>query len=535
MAKILAPYSLCPLIEHKNFLGVSDDALSDCVIVTLSRNMVIRFRLSDQKQLSSWSTRYKLTAPVVYDFFNNRYIGVFNCDEVSFWHDSLEQLNKLKKYKFTWLIHSIVSSKDLSPHIVYMNGSISPLSVDRETRKEPTGDFLPTTENIEDVKIVSIQGTSYVSLCTFSQKEERRTLYFVPTSDGKEKIAIKLERKDKDVKILSYTVVESEVSTYLITLWSDGDFNSLELPPDEAGLPGRLVGKVDFIDLTTDASLFPISGDQVAIYGAQSNSEGGILAIFSLKFGVIETSEKLKVYNNVRKALARSRELIIPSGPNLLVLPYKLYTARLAGLIGSQAPPVCGTVENLREQGVAESRISETLLPDLIESKNAEGVLNILKNCHDIPDKSLVSALAFALSLDPNDISDSIIQTILTRPLIGDNLSLSLIRAYIPLNSVLLLLGKLKDIISENIGDKVPIEWASLLLDSHYQQYLLSKDSNIIETMKKLIETIDSQLEYMEELKLLNWEILNMENGQRQLKKPSISSLNYVIETMQLY
>ena len=56
---------------------------------------------------------------------------------------------------------------------------------------------------------------------------------------------------------------------------SNGDLTSLELPPEKNDT-GRVVGTLSVINLKSQATLFPVSGDQVAIYGAQSDSEGDI-------------------------------------------------------------------------------------------------------------------------------------------------------------------------------------------------------------------------------------------------------------------
>lgn len=530
--QFLAPYSLCPLIEYKNFLGVSEDAHSDCVIVTLSRNMVIRFRLSDQKQVSSWGTKNKLTAPVVYDHFDNRFIGIFNGDEVAFWQDSLEQLNKLKKFKFTWLIHSIVSSKDVPPQIVYMNGNVCPLNVDREARKDPEGkDFILTTENIEDAKLVNIHGSPFIAMHVIGAQGSS-CLHFIPISDEKEKFTIKLDRND-DLKLIGHTVIESETATYLIKLWSNGDLTSLELPL-EKGSAGRFVGNVSVINTQLPATLFPVSGEQVAIYGAQFESEGGILVMFSIKYGVVEATENLKIYNSASKSLARSRELIIPSGANLLVIPYKLFTPRLSGLVGSQAPKLEGNLDDLLDKGISESRICELLFDSYAESKNAKGILHLLEKCIDVPDCYLVQSLAFALN-NNSDECNRIKEVVLSRPLVGDENSLSLVRTHIPLQLALTLLEILADKMSDCPCDRISIEWACLLLDSHYQQYLLSRDTDVNETIKKLQEIVISQLEYVETLKLLNWEMVNIKRVKAKFKVPLTSSHNYTIETIQLY
>lgn len=46
MAKLHSYNTLCPLIDQKSFLGVATDKDSDCVIVTLGRNVVHKYRVS---------------------------------------------------------------------------------------------------------------------------------------------------------------------------------------------------------------------------------------------------------------------------------------------------------------------------------------------------------------------------------------------------------------------------------------------------------------------------------------------------------
>jgi hypothetical protein len=45
MARLCAYYSLCPLIDQKSLLGIAEDSASGCVIVTLGKNIVIRYKV----------------------------------------------------------------------------------------------------------------------------------------------------------------------------------------------------------------------------------------------------------------------------------------------------------------------------------------------------------------------------------------------------------------------------------------------------------------------------------------------------------
>lgn len=46
MAKLGVAYGLCPLIDQESLLGVSEDSALDCVIVTIGKNIVIRYKVS---------------------------------------------------------------------------------------------------------------------------------------------------------------------------------------------------------------------------------------------------------------------------------------------------------------------------------------------------------------------------------------------------------------------------------------------------------------------------------------------------------
>ncbi|KAG7209871.1 hypothetical protein KM043_011473 [Ampulex compressa] len=73
MAKLSSYYTLCPLIDQQNLLGVERDSDAGCAIVTLGRNIVIRYKLQDLKQLSSWTSKERLTTQVIYDKHMNRF------------------------------------------------------------------------------------------------------------------------------------------------------------------------------------------------------------------------------------------------------------------------------------------------------------------------------------------------------------------------------------------------------------------------------------------------------------------------------
>jgi hypothetical protein len=59
----------------------------------------LALQLLNQKQISSWSSKEKLSSPVVYDAAGNQYIAVFNRNQLRSWTEHEENLDKLKKIK----------------------------------------------------------------------------------------------------------------------------------------------------------------------------------------------------------------------------------------------------------------------------------------------------------------------------------------------------------------------------------------------------------------------------------------------------
>lgn len=60
MAKLSAYYGLCPLIDHRSLVGVSEDSNPGHVIVTLGKNIVINYKVVYWKYRYCYSCGIKL-------------------------------------------------------------------------------------------------------------------------------------------------------------------------------------------------------------------------------------------------------------------------------------------------------------------------------------------------------------------------------------------------------------------------------------------------------------------------------------------
>ena len=46
MAKLCSYYTLSPLIDQQNLLGVEKDSSPGCAVITLGRNIIMRYKVS---------------------------------------------------------------------------------------------------------------------------------------------------------------------------------------------------------------------------------------------------------------------------------------------------------------------------------------------------------------------------------------------------------------------------------------------------------------------------------------------------------
>jgi hypothetical protein len=89
------------VLEHCNKYFPHVSVLSECY-----SNLFLILQLSSQKQIGSWSSKGKLSSPVVYDAVGNQYIAVFSRNELRLWTEHEENLDKVKKMKVSIIKYS---------------------------------------------------------------------------------------------------------------------------------------------------------------------------------------------------------------------------------------------------------------------------------------------------------------------------------------------------------------------------------------------------------------------------------------------
>lgn len=206
-------------------------------------------------------------------------------------------------------------------------------------------------------------------------------------------------------------------------------------------------------------------------------------------------------------------------------LPEKIATTGVPKNIAKQ-------ITTYVNEGASDATIQQGLIPQLIESKDMNTIFWCLDHFKDLPEKLLIDLLSFGLRTPDstfvplqNGSSGKVYTEVITRHKFLDrifSLSFSDISLLPHLKSVLMFdevlrlteyftaklsneeESKSNEEESKSNGkesssdaeanEKQIYEWCSLLLDSHYQHYLLSKDPKVLEMFYKLSDILDDHV-----------------------------------------
>ncbi|EEB16175.1 conserved hypothetical protein [Pediculus humanus corporis] len=217
MASFNTAFNLCSITDSKGLLGVSEDD-EGCVAVTLGKSMIIRCRLSDQKQLNSWSsTLAKLTSKVVWDPVEENYVGVFDNIYIKQWSKLDSSLEKAKKHKFKNEIHEILlctkDGIDKKPKLIvlFKNGSIRDLESAVSKSKDEMKDVIMPVETIESAEIIINRDQKYLILVTKFENKYRQCYCVLLKNDYTVSNSVKKTKlRRPGTSLLGFTILSRE-------------------------------------------------------------------------------------------------------------------------------------------------------------------------------------------------------------------------------------------------------------------------------------------------------------------------------------
>lgn len=198
----------------------------------------------------------------------------------------------------------------------------------------------------------------------------------------------------------------------------------------------------------------------------------------------------------------------------------KIKKTNMTVQLSSQLPkPIAKKISRCVSEGLDDADIQQAVMDDLIESRDVKSIVWCLNNFMDLPENLLLNLILFGLRSEeevftPTQNGHSDTKNIVSSRnefldkvfavAISDMYLLEYIKSSLKFDEALTLLdyliGRINDE-GETIHDNKSVqnykqlcEWACLLLDSHYQQYLLSRDPNVLDKFKQLSEVLESHV-----------------------------------------
>lgn len=485
MAKILPCYSLCPLIEQKSFLGLTEDAESDTVIVTANSNIIGRYRVSDPKQITSWNSKGSITCATIYDKQSQNYVGVFNQNELRTWGINEESIDKVKKYKFAEKIRGLVTSpEDGKTVIIFNKGNALYIDIALDKRKSSfESSCVQLKETICSYEILSIANGIVVSLLVKTDKSYR--LIGVVPNETTELFHYQFQDNNK---LLGYCLLSNK-NLDCVSLWSDGKLCRNSLLHDSNKPLKHLYTFQDF-DNDQPVALKTLSPYSIAICYLKNG--GLMLLVYSVKYNLIQCRQFYENCANFPQLWYFDNKLFLIIGHNLVVVPYAQENRTLSTLVGTNTE----NLEDRNDDVLPESEICKKTVPQLLEENNTDGIRNLVESCRDIPDSIVIDILLWCMQ--KKKARRFILQTILLTYTITD---ISTLRNAVSVDASLELLEYVVNNISKHDNVKL-VKWASVLVDAFYQQYMMSSDKNVLERLNSYMSILKKECDrlndYME-------------------------------------
>ncbi|XP_012543565.1 nucleolar protein 11-like isoform X2 [Monomorium pharaonis] len=568
-----------------------------------------RHVLQDLKQISSWSSKERLTTQVIYDRSKQRYVAVFNDRKIRVWSEEETDLNNIKGYKFPSPLYTILSYGDSSPILVQRNGATATLEWAIDNRKTWTSKgIIKAKEILFDCQLIHLNEKT--SLFCLTRIEEVYNYVVVKLEDvtclEKADTIRRTELKRKSEDLTGHVTIYHKNDAYLLTLWSHGRLYSHSLTEISSDMESnRLVSVITGINTKYPVVMTHLTETTIAIYGADITDEGAILVIYNVQFKSAQAVQKLKLYTNDAKLWKVEDKLLLAANRHLAVAPYRLAPQRIAAMLGSSLrfrsendgnaddaddivviqeatvaqwdknrtctrnasigripSNISKKISTYLNEGWSDATIQETLIPLLMESGDVASICWCLDTFQDLPEKLLVDLLAFTLK-SPDEVfvplkngtTDSTLRA--TNPYSRDNFldkifsvgysSVSLLphlKTGVTFDQALRLLEYLMRKLNEETdslddnpqpNDQQLYEWFCVLLDSHYQHYLLSQDTNVLELFNRLDSILEEHFQFLQNLANLRPIIDRTNNGKSLRSSSRKHNKFYSIEEIKLY
>nr|XP_045625265.1 nucleolar protein 11-like [Procambarus clarkii] len=429
-ASLLSTSFLCSDFSPRNLLGVNTD-VEEHVLIT-SKSVVKRYNVLDRRQIRSWTTKSwnPFTSAAVYDKESNKVVSVISNTTLSQWSHEDDDIDKVKRHAFETPIHQLLASEG-TVYVVFTSGQIENLATALNSRKQVKPGFLSEGESICYVQI--IKNAKLVVMVVEKEGSPLR-LFRLELTECMSSASVSHSLTLANAQLSGICALSS---SELVTLWSTGDIYSFDLQTEYLEkLPGRQRATEKSIVASKNSKILELSPSHIAIVGLDKGDEGGLLVLWDIKFAMVTSCRKLKMYHNPPLAWVLTEGVIVAEGGSLALIPYVVQESNLATVFGTKVSEtrefpseVCHSwlnekhrahqemvpkeatqtifcnkskelgniVQNLHRGALSESILVAEVLAQLIDQKKLRLLDEAIDVFSNIPETCLVDALNFYL------------------------------------------------------------------------------------------------------------------------------------------
>lgn len=203
-----------------------------------------------------------------------------------------------------------------------------------------------------------------------------------------------------------------------------------------------------------------------------------------------------------------------------------------------------GLLENC---GSSETEITEHVIPLLITAKLPKELAISLRKYTNVSERMLAKSMKFFINMEESDEKLAFINQVFACSFHEDLIKEHL-RTNLNLDNAIYLLKHIhQNLLDQEMfleespqygnefdSDTVLINWFIVILDAHYQQFLLARDPTIIEMVLKWKQLVESFIYNIHELKPIEAKLQNLLSGKAKVNS-NTGSKWYSVEKIKLY
>lgn len=207
-------------------------------------------------------------------------------------------------------------------------------------------------------------------------------------------------------------------------------------------------------------------------------------------------------------------------------------------------------VAALERIGESEIAISNIIIPMCIDSNLSEDLVICIRNYSNISEKMLAISIKYFIDKIRNE-STELLQSQLNTVLscsFEPELMIKQLRAYLNFEDVLLVLNHIFNAIqseekkleerpqNDDLQDEdiLLVKWFTVVIDSHFHQFILSRDAQLVEQLTKWKEIVDNLLIDIQQSKTISAMLYNLVDS-KLMARENVATKWYSVEEVKLY